>query len=419
MPDLNAIKSAFNYDCNCVNAFGKFTLNNTNSSSRAGNRSATEKDSSSYIQADFKFDLLSVPFRGNLGVRQVKTDEDVTGYIGKGSTAVPTEVTRTYSNTLPALNVTAEPLDNFFVRFAMAKTMSRPTLISMTPGGSITTSSQTIGSASTPVGNPYLNPILANNTDLSIEWYPDKEGLISLGLFKKDIKSYIQTVATVEPFSATGYDPSILAGATGQDGTTPYIVYSSVNTPGGPLQGYELNIQHPFTFLPGVLKHFGGIVNYTHITSKINYALSTSATLGGGATTNYGLYNLLGLSPISWNATLYYSDDRLDARVALASRSDYLSLIQPGSSAFAQGKHATTNIDSQITYKLNKHFTLVFEGINLTDQYDERFDIYNIKYTNTANTAGVPAAVTINNPDAQLDYSHPGRTYYVGVRYKY
>jgi len=262
--------------------------------------------------------------------------------------------------------------------------------------------------------------MVSDNTDLNFEWYPDKDGLISLGLFHKNIKSYIQTVATIEPFSSTGYDLSLLNGATGQNGSTPYAVYTAVNTPGGALNGYEINIQHPFTFLPGnFLKRFGGIVNYTNIASKIQYVLSSSASLTGGAVNNYASYNLLGMSPISWNATLYYADDKLDARVSLAARSDYLSLLNPGSSVFAQGKHGTENIDSQITYKLTNHFTLIFEGINLTDQYDERYDIYNINYANTAHTAGVPASVAINNPNAQLDYSHAGRTFYFGGRYKY
>ncbi len=147
--------------------------------------------------------------------------------------------------------------------------------------------------------------------------------------------------------------------------------------------------------------------------------LSTTSTLKGGAVNQYGLYNLLGMSPIAWNATLYYSDKKWDARVSVAARSDYLSLLNPGSSVFAQGKHGTRNVDTQVTYALTQHFTIVFEGLNLTNQYNQLYDIYNIKYTNTANTAGVPASVNINNPNAQLEYDQTGRTFYLGARYKY
>ena len=415
--NLNALESAFDYTCNCKNAYGTFTTNSTNSSSRLNHKSVIEDDGASYLQMDYDFDVMKMPVRGNLGVRDVTTDETVNGYV---STTYET-IKRHYSNILPAFNVSVQPWDTLYVRFAAAQTVARPALAGLAPGGSITTSTQTIGSASAPLGNPYLNPIKSNNLDLNFEWYPDKDGLLSVGFFRKDIKTYIQTVATTEPFSDTGYDPSILAS--GQTGATPYVVYTSVNTPGGVLNGYEINFQHPFTFLPdyipGFFHHFGVLANYSNIASKINYVLSTSSTLAGGATNTYGLYNLLGMSPIAWNGTLYYADKKWDARVSLSARSDYLSLLNPGSSVFAQGKHGTRNVDTQVTYALTPHFTLVFEGLNLTNQYNQLYDIYNIKYVNTAGTAGVPASVTINNPNAQLEYDQTGRTFYLGARYKY
>ena len=415
--DLNTLEQDFDYTCNCKNAYGTFTLNSTNSSSRLNHKSVVEDDGAGYVQMDYDFDVMKMPVRGNLGVRDVTTDETVNGYV---STTWET-IKRSYSDILPAFNVSVQPWDNLYVRFAAAKTIARPSLAFLAPGGSITTSTQTIGSASAPLGNPYLNPIKSNNLDLNVEWYPDKDGLLSVGFFRKDIKTYIQTVATTEPFSDTGYDTSLLAS--GQTGATPYVVYTAVNTPGGQLNGYEINFQHPFTFLPdyipSVFHHFGVLANYTNISSKINYVLSTSATLAGGATTTYGLYNLLGMSPIAWNGTLYYSDGKLDARLSMSARSSYLSLLNPGSSVFAQGKYGTQNIDTQITYALTPHFTVVFQGLNLTNQYNKLYDIYNIKYVNTANTAGVPASVTINNPNAQLEDDQTGRTYYLGVRYKY
>ncbi len=400
-PNLDLIRSTTDYTCGCTNSYGTFTLNNTNSSSRANNRSATEEDAASYFQVDFHHDLFNMPVRGNIGVRVVKTDETSTGLVGKGTSAVLTTINRSYTDTLPALNVSIQPLDNLYVRIAAAKTMSRPTLQSLTPGGSITTSSQMLS-----VGNPYLNPVRANTADLSIEWYPDKETLFSAALFQKDIKSYIQTAASYKTFGDTGFDTSILAG-TGQDASTLYLVTQPINTPGGTLKGYELSMQKPFTFLPGFLKHFGGIVNYTHVESNIQYVTaSTSNATTHTVTYTYRTAPLLGLSPESWNTTLYYEDSRFSARVSVAHRSEYESLILPGSGADFQGKNGTTNVDTQATWKFNKNWTFVFEGLNLTDQYDDRNDQYNTAQGNTGQ-------------NLLLDYSHPGRTYYLGARYKY
>ncbi|UDF03323.1 TonB-dependent receptor [Asticcacaulis sp. AND118] len=395
IPNLDLIRSTFGYDCRCTNQYGTFTVNTTNSSSRANNREAHERDETAYIQLDFNTEFGAIPVRGNIGVRKADTNQRVSGYIGKGTEAILTTIERSYSDTLPALNVVVEPVENIFVRFAAAKTMARPTLASLSPGGSITTSSQTLS-----IGNPYLDPVRANTMDLSFEWYPNKDTLFTVGFFEKDIKSYIQNLARVIPFSETGFGEDLLAG-TGQTGATSYTVTQPVNTPGGKLKGYEVSLQLPFTFLPGFLSHTGGVFNYTHVESKINYVVSTSATA-----TTYRRENLLGLSPESYNVTFYYEDEKLSARVATSYRAGYLVQLNPGSGADFSGKNETLNVDTQITYKVNKHFTVVLEGINLTDEYDDRYVSYNTAQGNTAN-------------DLLLDYSHPGRQYYLGFRYKY
>ena len=395
IPNLDKFRSDFNYDCRCVNQYGVFTVNNTNSSSRANNRLAKEDDTTAYVQVDFSTAIGSMPFRGNIGVRKADTKQWVAGYIGRGTTSVYTQIERSYSDTLPSINVSLSPFENFFIRAAASKAMARPTLASLSPGGSITTSSQTF-----TTGNPYLDPYRANTKDLSFEWYADRDTLISLGLFQKDIKNYIQTLTKQVPFQELGFDLSLLDG-TGQTGSTLYTVTQPINTPGGKLTGYELNVQLPFKFLPGFLQHTGGIFNYTHVESKIDYVVASSLT-----STTYRRENLLGLSPESWNVTLYYEDDKLSGRVATAYRAGYLNQLNPGSGADFVGKNETLNVDTQITYKINKNFTVVLEGINLTDEYDDRYIAYNTAQGNTAS-------------NLLQDYSHPGRQYYMGFRYKY
>ncbi len=395
-PNLDMIRATTGYDCRCTNAYGTFTVDGTNSSSRTNNRDAHETDTSSYLQADFHHDILGVPVRGNIGVRVAQTDEVVSGLLGKGTTNVSTTITRSYTDTLPALNISAEPLTNVFVRFAAAKVMARPTLQSLSPGGSITTSTQVIS-----IGNPLLNPVRAATMDLAFEWYADKDSLYSLSFFTKDITSYIQTQVRSEKFSDTGFDVSVLSGAVGQDGNTVYAVTQPINTPGGKLDGYELNLQRRFTFLPGFMANFGGLLNYTHVTSKIKYVVASTTT-----SVTYREADLINLSPESWNMTLYYEDGPFSARISQAHRAPYISIVLPGSTADFQGKNATDNTDFQATWKVNKNFTVVVEGLNLTDQYDDRNDQYNTVQGNTGQ-------------NMLLDYNHPGRQYYMGLRYKY
>ena len=394
IPNLDAIRDTTHFDCRCKNAYGVFTVNTQNGSSRANNRDAHETDSTGYVQADFEHDVMGMTVRGNLGVRYVKTDQTTTGVVGKGTTLIPLTIQRSYKDTLPSLNLMVEPIHNLYVRFAASKTMARPTLASLSPGGSVST---TAGANTLSLGNPYLNPVRANTLDLSFEYYPDKDSLFSASLFSKDITSYIQNQVVKKKWSESGFDPAIF----GAVATDDVLVTQPINTPGGMLKGYEISLQKPFTFLPGPLKHFGGIINYTHVESQINYVVASSAT-----SVTYRKANLLGLSPESLNATVYFENGPFAARVSYAYRAPYISLILPGSGADFQGKNATKNIDAQMTFNINRHLTLTLEGINLTDQPDDRNDQYNTIQGNTGQ-------------DVLLDYSTSGRQIYAGVRYKY
>jgi len=391
IPNLDLIRATFDYNCNCVNDWGTFTTNSTNSSSRTNNRQARERDNAWFAQVDFKGELAGVPYRGNLGTRQVETNLRATGIIGTSAGFQLTSVERSYKDDLPSFNLMVQPLPSLYLRVAAAKTMARPTLLSIIPGGgSVSTTNKTI-----TTGNPALDPVRANTLDFSVEWYPDKDTLFTVALFKKDIKSYIQQRQTTGKLADYGYDPADF----NETADAVYTITTPVNTPGGELKGYEISLQKPFTFLPGLLRHTGGIINYTNVESQIEYYTSATAT----STTRA---NLLGLSPKAWNVTMYYEDEKLSGRVAFAYRDGYLSQLNPGSSADFWGKNETFNIDAQITYNINRNLTFILEGINLTNEADDRFIAYNTAQGNTAQ-------------DLLYDYSQSGRQYYMGFRYKY
>jgi iron complex outermembrane receptor protein len=148
-PDLDKLKK-LGYDCNCINANGDFRLSVLNQ--LGAMRQITEKDTAFYIQGDFDYDIFNIPVRGNVGVRYVKTDQSATGPLQhrqrdhdrsrrpsarsrKPFRPTPSRPTsRQYTNTLPSLNISAQPVDNFYVRFAAAKAMTRPQLPNLTPG---------------------------------------------------------------------------------------------------------------------------------------------------------------------------------------------------------------------------------------------------------------------------------------------
>lgn len=363
--------------------------------SLGNNRGVEEDDSSAYLQADFETQVLNRPLRGNLGVRYVKTDQSATGYTYVSGAPLQISSDRDYTDTLPALNVVYEVTDEFLIRFGAAKVMARPDLGSLTPGATISVSG---AGRSVTAGNPNLDPYRAKAYDLSFEWYFDDASLLSLAVFRKDINSLVQTLQTNTTFTGNpfGLPDSVAIAACGNtNGCSPSAQWQfnvPTSTPGGNLDGFEINYQQPLRFLPGILTNTGILLNYTGVKSEVDYL--------NGAGVVVSTNDLTGLSRSSYNATLYYEDETWSARVSASYRDDYLTRV-PGSEAGtdADGTASTLNVDASIQYTLNDHFKLTLEGVNLTDEYQDQF----------------------NDSVAERSsfYHHTGREYIFGARYSY
>ncbi len=391
IPNLNAITDAYNIYCNCLQSGpsggpGDFTLSSiTNGNARGNNRAVKETDTGGFLMADFRGLAFGKPIRGNAGVRYVETKQVATGYQATGG---GTEVTveNKYDDWLPSLNLVVDVDRDFLVRFAAAKVMARPQLGNLSPGGSIATT----GNLTITSGNPLLEPFRAKTVDANFEWYFDKNALIGVGLFWKDIGTYIQSLRTNVPYNQTGLPLSLLPpNFTGEE---VFQVTTPVNTNGGKLTGYEINYQQPFRFLPGRLQYFGTLLNYTYVKSQIEYLISPTAS----ATITDDLLNL---SPRTWNATLYYDDGRFSARVSAAYRQEFLTRVPGQNNNDVEGKNKSTNVDASISYKVNKNVELTLEGLNLTNEPVDQF------ISRDRNSAVV--------------YHVTGREYLAGVRIKF
>ncbi|WP_198354609.1 TonB-dependent receptor [Sphingomonas sp. MA1305] len=387
VPNIDKIMSAFNVDCYCVNQYGDFRIGSIGTGSQGDNRSVREQDVSPYLQLDWKLPLSNgMTLRGDAGVRYAHTHQFSSGFVGIG---VPVQVTRDYDDILPALNVALDLTSKLTVRGATARVMSRPSLGFLTPGGSVGTANPPFTAT---VGNPYLDPYRATNIDASVEWYFQPGAVLSAGFFHKAVGSFVQQLSTTTTYAAAGLPLGLLTAA--QDPNTTTTVTSYQNTNGGKIDGVELQYQQPFTFLPSFLRHFGTILNYTHIKSNITYVLTTNAN---GATLVAPLTNV---SPNAANATLYYEDNKLSARVSLAYRDQYLRQV-PLRSGLADytGSYSNTNVDASASYKLTPRVTLSFDAINLTNQPTSYWDGENLR-------------------DQQV-YSQTGRQFFLGARYKF
>jgi len=391
IPDLNAIAAAYDIYCNCLKSGpaggpGDFTLSSINNgNARGNNRKVVETDQGGFLMADFKTELAGLPIRGNAGVRIVRTEQAATGYQAAGGGTEVT-VTQSYTDTLPSINLAANLSKDVILRLAAAKVMARPQLGNLNPGGSISTT----GTLSVTSGNPMLKPFRATTLDASAEWYFSRNGFLGVGLFHKDISTYIQSLRNNIPYSATGLPLSLLpANFTGDE---VFQVTTPINTEGGKLSGFEINWQQPFSFLPGAFKNAGLLLNYTHVKSKIDYQVSPTST-------TVIRDDLLNLSPKSWNATLYYDDGTFSARISASSRSGFLTRVPGQNNNDVEGKNASTNVDASISYKVTPQLDLTLEGVNLSNEANDQF------ISRARNSAVV--------------YHKTGREYLIGARYKF
>ncbi len=437
IPDFNRIAELLDIYCNCNTGTlgGDYRLAGVGHFGASNNNfDVTEKSYASYLQLDFNTELWDRPFRGNLGLRYVRTEIDASGYapcqaasssdlsaacepfLGVASATadagerllVATTVGHRYDDWLPSLNLAWDLTDSVVLRFGAAKTMARPTLSNLSPSvsGGPTSFLDEDRYYSINLGNPKLDPFRSTNYDLSAEWYFQEGALLSAAVFYKDIETYVQRTRLLTTWGDMGYSLDLLPA--GFSPNTLFNVQSYFNTPGGPLKGYELTYHQPFSFLPGFWKNFGIQLNYTHVDSKIKYLFSSGS--GDTIVTTYTENDLLNLSPNSYNATLYYDDGRFSARVSTSYRDAYINQIltqenvwdldgNQYATADVTGKYSVENVDFNMSWKFNKQLTVSFEAINLLDSADERF---------------VDSALSL--PDR---YTHTGRQYYLGLRYKF
>lgn len=358
-----------------------------NATARGSFITVKEEDLGVWGMTEFNLGDAGLPLRGDLGVRYVNTKQFSTGYASRGSLISLVSADRSYNRWLPSGNLVFDASDNLLLRFAAAKTLARAGISSITPGGNLNVSG---GNRTFSSGNPDLKPTESTNLDFSVEWYPTRGAIYAVSLFQKDIGTFVQNLSVTVPFNALGLPASLLDGTTAVP-TDAFIVSQPVNSAGGKLRGFEVNVQQPFSFLPGILSNFGVLANYTYVDSNIQYLTSANGSTSITAP-------LVGLSKHAANGTLYYEDSKFSVRGSVSYRSSYLTAV-PGTEGNAwNGTNKTINVDAQMSYALTDNLKLSIEAINLTDEKNDLF----VDETNRLNVL-----------------THSGRQFNFGVRYTF
>ncbi|SOB79444.1 TonB-dependent receptor [Sphingomonas guangdongensis] len=342
-----------------------------------------ERTWAGFAQIDLDTDLGSMRLRGNAGVRYYNTSLRSGGSLATATNGVtrlePVVVETENDGWLPAVNLALDITPQLVARASASRNVNRPGLPQLAAAGTLTVAPF---GGTVSVGNPFLQPFRSTSVEGVLEWYMDRRGFASLGVFWKDLDSFITSETSQVPYSATGFPVSLLLP--GQDGTTPYNYTRPINGEGAKIRGVEAAFQHDFTFLPAPFDRFGVVANGTYIDGDQNAVYN-------GVSQRIPLFNL---SKWAANGTLYFETERFGARVSTAFRSRYL--LGAGSNAnVGDGIRPTNNVDFQIRYNLTPTVRLVAEGINITNEAIEQF--------------------ADREADRTLVYTTSGRIYTLGV----
>ncbi len=347
-----------------------------------------EKTEAGYVQLDWRTSLFGKPLRGNVGLRGYSTDLTSSGTLAVRGVNTPTTTKKAYSGVLPAFNAVLELSDQFQIRAAVAQNINRPALAAYAMNGTVGVEGTTV---SVSTGNPNLEPYTSDEFDLAVEWYFGGIGMVTAGVFHKNIDGLVisQTANDVS-YASTGLAEGLYPGLTSSTNVDFYT--RPVNLTDATLTGLELSAQSDFRFLPGPLKNLGAVVNITFIDSQTTYNI-TAANPGGQKGKIYGL------SDINHNITLYYETAKWGGRVSSNFRSDYA--IENG------GFSATTYVDAAAFYQLSPAIRLTLDAVNLTDEREEQFNSFrNGDY-------GVPGARRLWNTTTS------GRTVFIGANLQF
>jgi TonB-dependent receptor len=345
-----------------------------------------QKTSAAYVQLSFKHDK----WDGNVGVRFVHTAAEGTGQlVFTTGTLVPTapaddrafanggagEVTdeNSYDNVLPSFNLRYKATDKFFLRFAVAKGIARPQFAQLLP--SITVTPQ-VGLVTNGVcqpipsggpaagdcvynyngfaGNADLEPMDAMNYDISAEWYINETNSLTLALFDKEVKGFIETtLGNIVPYTNNGV-------------TKDVTVLRPENQGKGFVRGAELAWNGFFDFLPGWGRYFGARAAYTYVDSggTRNAALNP---YDPQQQTNSMIddYPLEGLSKRSYNAELYYSLPKVEARLAYNWRERYLLTTAAANLNIPAFADDYGQLDASVQWKFKENMSFGVEAVNL------------------------------------------------------
>ncbi len=325
--------------------------------------SITEESIAIYGMANFESALSGWTARGNAGLRLTSTPYQGDGRIiltdANGVTTITDDgpdLDNDYTIPLPAFNIVLSPdaREDVLIRGAVTRALSRPSYDALSPVRSIN-----LLEDEAEFGNPDLDPFVAWQYDLGVEYYFGDEAAVTIGLFYKDVEEFIFQ----ESFDTVLNIPEL--GISNED------VFLTTFTNGGDaeVQGFEVSLQTPFSFLPAPFDGFGVFTNYTYTDSEFTRVFED----GSMATLPFP-----GSSENAFNIVGYYERGGFSGRVAYNYRDEFnivpaQQVDDAGNPINAEFGDAQGRLDLALRYRFQNGLRLSFDALNLTEEQNYKY----------------------------------------------
>lgn len=318
----------------------------------AGNYDIKETITAGYIRFDQQ---LGKRLSATLGLRVERTDLKTNGYnldTESGNGLTPTgEYKHHYTDLLPSLLLKYRFNENGNLRASITKTLSRPKYSALIANKTINTED-----LEATIGDPNTKPSEAINIDLSADYYFKSIGLVSLGLFYKDIKN-----VNIE-WSSNKYLGSDL-GLQGEYANEEFEVTQNINAYDARVWGIEAALQRDFGFISPALNCIGFYGNYTYTHSSTrNFNERLNVQEGEEV-------KVAGSPEHSANASLYFDKAGFNIRLSWNYASSFIDEMST-SRALDRYYDAVNYMDLNASYTWGKNYkcTIYADAKNLLNQ---------------------------------------------------
>lgn len=254
------------------------------------------------------------------------------------------EASAEYRDVFPGVHFRYEFRDGLIGRASWSTSIGRPNFATIIPNDSVNYDTQVV-----TANNTGLKPQYANNFDLALEYYFEPAGMVSAGVFQKEISDFLyQGSAGFVPEGPNNGFAGDYAG---------FELNTQLNGGSARVRGLEINYQQRFSMLPGFLKGFGVYANCTWLDTKGDYG-----SIGNTVTQD----QLAGFETKTASMGISYTSQRWNIRLQRTYNGISKQAIQadPTNQRF---NRPTKPTDLNASYTINPRWSLFLDVVNVLD----------------------------------------------------